>query len=104
MGRVKVWGSQRAGISSSAQGAAYRVQRAVMCDDVTDDVCRGCLLIALPSKTGPDIDDGESTWSCEVRYRGGRVRTVGRAPGAVPSTLDAGVQACLLARWLWFYS
>jgi hypothetical protein len=49
MGRVKVWGSQRAGISSSAQGAAYRVQRAVMCDDVTDDVCQGGLLIALRS-------------------------------------------------------
>ena len=65
-----------------------------MCDDVTDDVCQGCLLIALPSKTGPDIDDGESTWSCEVRCRGGRVRTVGRAPGTAPSTLDAGVQDC----------
>ena len=52
MGRVKVWGSQRAGISSSAQGAAYRVQRAVMCDDVTDDVCRGGLLIALRSTSG----------------------------------------------------
>ena len=60
-----------------------------MCDDVTDDVCQGCLLIALPRKTGPDIDDGESTWSCEVRYRGGRGRTVGRAPGTAPSTLDA---------------
>ena len=49
MGRVKIKGSQWAGISSSAQGAAYRVQRAVMCDDVTDDVCQGSLLIALPS-------------------------------------------------------
>ena len=85
-------------------GAAYRGQSAVMRDDVTDDVCQGCLLIALPLKTGPDIDDGESTWSCEVRCRGGRVRTVGRAPGTAPSTLDAGVQACLLARWLGFYS
>ena len=74
-----------------------------MFDDVTD-VCRGGLLIALPSKTGSDIDDGESTWSCEVRYRGGRGRTVGRAPGAAPSTLDAGVQTCLLASWLGFYS
>ena len=75
-----------------------------MFDDVTDDVCRGGLLIALPSKTGPNIDDGESTWSCEVRYRGGRGRTVGRASGAAPSTLDAGVQTCLLASWLGFYS
>ena len=68
-----------------------------MCDDVTDDVCQGGLLIALPCKTGPNIDDGESTWSCEVRCRGGRGRTVGRAPGAAPSTLEAGGQACLLA-------
>ena len=68
-----------------------------MFDDVTDDVCRGGLLIALPSKTGPNIDDGESTWSCEVRCRCGRVRTVGRAPGAATSTLEAGGQACLLA-------
>ena len=97
MGRVKVQGSQRAGISSSAPGAAYRVQRAA-------DVCQGGLLIALPSKAGPNIDDGESTWSCEVRCRGGRVRTVGRAPGTAPSTLDAGVQACLLASRLGFYS
>ena len=104
MGRVKVWGSQRAGISSSAQGAAYRVQRAVMCDDVTDDVCQGGLLIALPSKAGPNIDNGESTWSCEARRGGGKVHSVGRAPGAAPSTLDAGVQACLLASWLGFYS
>ena len=75
-----------------------------MFDDVTDDVCQGGLLNALPSNTGPDIDDGESTWSCEVRCRCGRVRTVGRAPGAAPSTLDAGVQTCLLASWLGFYS
>ena len=68
-----------------------------MCDDVTDDVCQGGLLIALPSKAGSDIDDGESTWSREARRGGGRGRTVGRAPGAAPSTLDAGVQACLLA-------
>ena len=68
-----------------------------MCDDVTDDVCQGCLLNALPSKTGPNIDDGESTWSCEERCRGGRGRTVGRAPEAAPSTWDAGVPACLLA-------
>ena len=70
MGRVKVWGSQRAGISSSAQGAAYRVQRAVMCDDVTDDVCQSGLLMhcrALEcTKAGPNIDNGESTCSCEV--------------------------------------
>ena len=61
MGRVKVYpglGSsfntnQRlslstkgwSGISSSAQGAAYRVQRAVICDDVTDDVCQSGLLM-----------------------------------------------------------
>ena len=75
-----------------------------MFDDMTDDVCQGGLLIALPSKAGSDIDDGESTWSSEVRCRGGRGRTVGRAPGTASSTLDAGVQACLLARWLGFYS
>ena len=44
-----------AGVSSSAQGASYRVQRAVICDDVTDDVCQGGLLIALPHKMGPNI-------------------------------------------------
>ena len=75
-----------------------------MCDDVTDDVCQGCLLIALPSKAGPNIDDGDSSWSREARRGGGRVRTVGRAPEAATSTLDAGVQTCLLASWLGFYS
>ena len=48
-----------------------------MFDDMTDDVCQGGLLIALPSKAGSDIDDGESTWSREARRGGGRGRTVG---------------------------
>ena len=65
-----------------------------MCDDVTDDVCQGCLLIALPRKTGPNIDDGESTWSCEVRYRGGRVRTV-----ALGRRHQPWMQECRLACW-----
>ena len=39
-------------------GRVQRVKRAVMCDDVTDDVCQGGLLIALPSKAGPNIEPG----------------------------------------------
>ena len=50
-------------VSAPARKVRRIASRAVMFDDVTDDVCRGCLLIALPSKTGPDIDNGESTWS-----------------------------------------
>ena len=76
-----------------------------MCDDVTDDVCRGCLLIALPSKSSPDIDDGESTWSCEERCRGGRGRTVGRGPASCEERCRGGAinlgcgSASLLACW-----
>ena len=71
------WGESRFRVHKGLVSAPARkvrriASRAVMFDDVTDDVCRGCLLIALPSKTGPSIDDGESTWSCEVRCRGGR--------------------------------
>ena len=77
-----------------------------MFEDVMHDVCQGCLLIALPRETGLDIDDVESTLVAlgVARRRGGRVHTVGRAPGAAPSSLDAGVRACLLASWLGFYS
>ena len=64
-----------------------------MFDDVTDDMCQGGLLIALPSKV---IRTLVSTRSCEARRGGGRGLTVGRAPEAAPSTLDAGVQ---LACW-----
>ena len=65
-----------------------------MFDDVTDDVCQGGLLNALPSNTGPDIDDGESTWSCELRCRGGRVHSVGRAPGV--RAINLGCRSALL--------
>ena len=75
---------------------------------MTNDLCQGCLLIALPSKTGLAMDNCCLKFvvlGAAPRRQGAYQHSVGRAHGTAPATLDMlGCRSQLLQSFLWLCS